>query len=318
MGVDDAKRRRLLLQIGQDAHQHDVLDDVGEAAGMKGVTVVHGGGVTTSGDESSPRIRRASTQSRAHLDSHRRDASPGMTDACTQPPRIGGITTWSRRQARRSISSQARNCRSLLMQIRTSLSRVRLQVTAIAGVAQARIDLDEGVLDLGGRHRLRLGQFEIFRRNLHRGARLADGLEIGPRAEPGAGAVLVPFVEDQPGRRHQVQHRGHDVAVEPRRRPLAIFGKAVLILRPQAVDHEGKRPPAALGLRTPARCRARPPPRRTTATTTATARKNRTRRAHSAGDPAPMPSPAAATRDQRRQRQQAERDQKPRNPNIEK
>src|ERR1035437_7547194 len=38
----------------------------------------------------------------------------------------------SRRQARRSISSQARNCRSLLMQIRTSLSRVLLQVTAIA------------------------------------------------------------------------------------------------------------------------------------------------------------------------------------------
>src|ERR1700736_926584 len=49
-----------------------------------------------------------------------------------QPPRIGGISTSSRRQARRSISSQARNCRSLLMQIRTSLSRVLLQVTAIA------------------------------------------------------------------------------------------------------------------------------------------------------------------------------------------
>src|ERR1700688_4384566 len=48
------------------------------------------------------------------------------------PPRIGGITTWSRRQPRRSISSQARNCRSLLRQILTSLSRVRLQVTAIA------------------------------------------------------------------------------------------------------------------------------------------------------------------------------------------
>ena len=42
MGVDDAERRRLFLQIGQNAHQHDVLDDVGKAAGVKGVTVIHG------------------------------------------------------------------------------------------------------------------------------------------------------------------------------------------------------------------------------------------------------------------------------------
>ena len=46
MGVDDAKGGRLFLQIDQDAHQHDVLDDVGEAAGVKGVTVVHGERVT--------------------------------------------------------------------------------------------------------------------------------------------------------------------------------------------------------------------------------------------------------------------------------
>src|SRR3981081_2017059 len=45
------------------------------------------------------------------------------------------------------------------------------------GIAQARIDLDEGVLDLGGRHGLGLRQFQIFGRNLHRRARLADGLE---------------------------------------------------------------------------------------------------------------------------------------------
>jgi hypothetical protein len=43
MAVDDAKRRRLLLQMDQDAHQRDVLDNIGKAAGMKGVTVVHGG-----------------------------------------------------------------------------------------------------------------------------------------------------------------------------------------------------------------------------------------------------------------------------------
>src|SRR5258708_29813978 len=42
MGVDDAERSRLVLQIGEHAHQHDVLDDIGKAAGMKGVTVVHG------------------------------------------------------------------------------------------------------------------------------------------------------------------------------------------------------------------------------------------------------------------------------------
>src|SRR6476646_2612986 len=50
----------------------------------------------------------------------------------SHPPLIGGIVTCSRRQARRSISSQARNWRSLFMQIRTSPSRVLSQVTAIA------------------------------------------------------------------------------------------------------------------------------------------------------------------------------------------
>ena len=48
MGIDDAKRGLLVLQIGEHAHQHDVLDDVGKTAGMKGVTIVHGRGVTTS------------------------------------------------------------------------------------------------------------------------------------------------------------------------------------------------------------------------------------------------------------------------------
>ena len=48
MGVDDAEGGRLLLQVKQDAHQHDVLDDVGKAAGVKGVTVVHAAWVTTS------------------------------------------------------------------------------------------------------------------------------------------------------------------------------------------------------------------------------------------------------------------------------
>ena len=42
MGVDDAEGRRLLLQVDEDAHQHDVLDHIGKAAGVKGVTIVHG------------------------------------------------------------------------------------------------------------------------------------------------------------------------------------------------------------------------------------------------------------------------------------
>src|SRR5882672_12830730 len=54
------------------------------------------------------------------------------TELGDYPPRTGGISTWSRRQARRSISSQARNCRSLLRQTRTSLSRRLSQVTEIA------------------------------------------------------------------------------------------------------------------------------------------------------------------------------------------
>src|SRR5271156_6021590 len=40
-----------------------------------------------------------------------------------QPPRNGGISNCSRRQLRRAISSQSRNCRSLDKQIRTSVSR---------------------------------------------------------------------------------------------------------------------------------------------------------------------------------------------------
>src|SRR6478609_2125012 len=59
-------------------------------------------------------------------------ALAGMTEVDVQLPRTGGITTSLRRQARRSISSQARNCRSLLMQTLTSLSRRLVQVTAIA------------------------------------------------------------------------------------------------------------------------------------------------------------------------------------------
>ena len=42
MGVDDAERRRFLAQMHEDAHQHRVLDHIGEIAGVKGVAIIHG------------------------------------------------------------------------------------------------------------------------------------------------------------------------------------------------------------------------------------------------------------------------------------
>src|SRR4051812_3661464 len=59
------------------------------------------------------------------------------------------------------------------------------------------IGFDELLFDLVGRGGDRLRDLEIRLRDPHHRARLAHGLEITPRAEPGAGAVLVPFVEDQ-------------------------------------------------------------------------------------------------------------------------
>jgi hypothetical protein len=41
MGVDDADRRVLLLQIEDDPRQHRMLDHIGEVSGVKGVAIVH-------------------------------------------------------------------------------------------------------------------------------------------------------------------------------------------------------------------------------------------------------------------------------------
>src|ERR1700749_4298117 len=46
-------------------------------------------------------------------------------------------------------------------------------------------------------------------------------------------------MKHQPRRRHQVEHRGHQLAIEPRRRLLAVLREAALVLRPQPVHHEG-------------------------------------------------------------------------------
>jgi hypothetical protein len=40
MSIDDAKRRGLLAQVMQDSAQDGVLENVGEAAGMEGVTII--------------------------------------------------------------------------------------------------------------------------------------------------------------------------------------------------------------------------------------------------------------------------------------
>ncbi len=41
MRVDEAERRGLPLEIDEDARENRVLDDIGEIAGVEGVTVVH-------------------------------------------------------------------------------------------------------------------------------------------------------------------------------------------------------------------------------------------------------------------------------------
>ena len=43
MGVDDAESRRLGAQVHENAHQHGVLDDIREIAGVEGVAIVHAG-----------------------------------------------------------------------------------------------------------------------------------------------------------------------------------------------------------------------------------------------------------------------------------
>ena len=41
MAVDDAKRSLLLLQMHENPHQHDMLDDIGKAAGAGSAGHIH-------------------------------------------------------------------------------------------------------------------------------------------------------------------------------------------------------------------------------------------------------------------------------------
>src|SRR5262249_55008882 len=90
-----------------------------------------------------------------------------------------------------------------------------------AGATHARVRRHERVLDFIGRDGERTRWRKIIRRDLHLRARLADGLEVAARGQPGTNTMLVPLVEDEPRRRHQIEHRRDDVAVEPRRGVLA-------------------------------------------------------------------------------------------------
>ena len=59
MGVDDAEGGRLVLQVSQDARQRDVLDDIGEVAGVEGVAIVHGAGASVVLRDPNPLSLRA-------------------------------------------------------------------------------------------------------------------------------------------------------------------------------------------------------------------------------------------------------------------
>src|SRR6516165_5654169 len=83
---------------------------------------------------------------------------------------------------------------------------------------ESRIGLDESVFNGAGGEAEQLLEIGKFRRDFHRAARLAHRLEIGARRLARAGAVAIPFIEDKPGSRHQIEHRRNDAAFQSRRR----------------------------------------------------------------------------------------------------
>src|SRR4051812_20090856 len=117
------------------------------------------------------------------------------------------------------------------------------------GGAEPGIGLDEGLLHFGRGDFARRRRLQVSLRDLPGGTRLADLLEITAGSETRAGAVLAPFVEDQPRARHQIEHRGDQRTVELGRPLLAIFREAFLVLRPEPVDDEGIGPLPALLVR---------------------------------------------------------------------
>src|SRR5207302_4519300 len=128
MGIDDAESGRLVAQVHEDAHHDRMLDNVGKAAGVKGVAVIHGWRTDDGGqrrDDGREKIigyRLKSPSVRCRLSSSHLTSAPRW-------PRTGGITICSRRQVRRPTSAQSRNRRSLPTQILTSRKRRLSQIT---------------------------------------------------------------------------------------------------------------------------------------------------------------------------------------------
>src|SRR6516225_3736523 len=145
----------------------------------------------------------------------------------------------SRLQLRLAISAQSRNWRSLERHSLTSVNRLASQPTAIAladspGLALMKASSTACGVTLSGSLR------SVNSGGIFTAARaFAHGLEINARRLAGTGAVAIPFIENQPRRRHQIEHGGDHAAVKPRRWNLAVFWKAVVVLRPQPMHDEG-------------------------------------------------------------------------------
>ena len=137
----------------------------------------------------------------------------------------------SRRQLRRAISAQLRNCNSLDKQIRTRVSRFLSHSMAILSVERFGFALMKAASTAAGVTLSRLLQIGIFRRDFHHRAHFAHGVEISARRKARAGSVLFPTVVNQMRRRHQIEHGRNDAAVQSWRRDLAVFWKSFFISR---------------------------------------------------------------------------------------
>jgi hypothetical protein len=116
-------------------------------------------------------------------------------------------------------------------------------VTPVAGdgnrvAGKARIGIDKGLFDIPRRDHFIAGEVMELFGNFDGLTRFAHEIEIFLAIETCAGAVLIPFVKNQPRAWHQVQHRIDDVAIEARCRHLAFARKAALVLRPKTMDDE--------------------------------------------------------------------------------
>ena len=154
-------------------------------------------------------------------------------------------------QSRRwfSLWPQARKSPPLSKQMRTSRRRLPdpPHCTAIMSGLSCGVRGEEIVDQLARAHKQAVvGNPHEARRNLDLVVELSRQVEIAVHAEPRARAVLAVFIEDQPLARHDVEHAFCDRSRHPAAvRGAAVLRPAALVLRPQAMQHEGVRPAAA-------------------------------------------------------------------------